>query len=285
MENSLRVCATSGSEIITKIDDVDCCDEDGNSALLLACYSNSLESVKNLLNHGASPNLYRKSGSGPLFFAAQNGNLEIVKLLLQHKAEINAQNVIGATPLLIASQLGYSEIAGCLCSNGADVTLALYDGATPLMMAAQNGHLSVMRILCENKADVNITRVDHVSPLWIAAQNGHNNVISYLLEQGARDIEDYNGMTALFKAVTKGYHEVVKTFLKNKSSVGLSQCGYTPMHGAAFCGHEEIVIELLNYGADPDFLDKDGKDPAKIASEKGFQSLSELITTQQSITF
>lgn len=292
MENALRLSGASGSrqklqEILdsNSLDDVDCCDEDENTALILACFSNSTECAKLLLEHGAKVNQYRKSGSGPLFFAAQNGNLELVQLLIQHNAQINTQNVIGATPLLIAAQMGHSDVVKCLCSNGADVALALYDDATPLMVAAQNGHIDAVRILCEYKSDVNAIRVDGVSSLWMAAQNGHESVISYLLDQGALDNESYNGMTALFKAVTKGFHGAVKAFLAKKPSVGLSKCGYTPMHGAAYCGHEDIVIELLNYGADPDFLDKDGKDPAKVASEKGFESLAQLIMTQQSITF
>jgi len=63
------------------------------------------------------------------------------------------------------------------------------------------------------------------------------------------------------------------------------KCGYSPLHGAAYCGHQNVVIDLLKYGANPDSIDKDGNDPATISSLKGFETLSEMIASQQSITY
>jgi len=100
MEESLHHFAATGNgqailDLLKakKISNVDSFDDNGNTALILAAYSNSYFCVKILLENKASPTICRKSGTSALFFAAQNGNIQIVKLLLQYKARINSQNV------------------------------------------------------------------------------------------------------------------------------------------------------------------------------------------------
>ena len=34
------------------------------------------------------------------------------------------------------------------------------------------------------------------------------------------------------------------------------KCGYSPLHAAAFCGHQSIVEELISSGSNPDSKDK-----------------------------
>jgi hypothetical protein len=43
--------------------------------------------------------------------------------------------------------------------------------------------------------------------------------------------------------------------------------GWTPLHYAAFWGHDDLVELLLFYGADPDAIDNDGATPFYYASD------------------
>jgi ankyrin repeat protein len=61
----------------------------GQTALFEAVFSQQVETVRFLLEHGADPRLVSDDGAGPLFYACVSGNLEIVELLIQYGADVN----------------------------------------------------------------------------------------------------------------------------------------------------------------------------------------------------
>ncbi|XP_023218782.1 ankyrin repeat domain-containing protein 29-like [Centruroides sculpturatus] len=96
----LHVAAIRGNlNLLNKVLDsgkvyVDCKDEDGTTALILACANNHYECAKELLSQGADPSARRLTGTTALFFAAQAGYLEIVELLLKHGASVNVSSIV-----------------------------------------------------------------------------------------------------------------------------------------------------------------------------------------------
>lgn len=51
----------------------------------------------------------------------------------------------------------------------------------------------------------------------------------------------------------------------------------TPLHSAAMNGDKDCVEILLQYGADPDAVDGDGKTPLIIARESGFGDIADIL--------
>jgi cytohesin len=51
--------------------------------------------------------------------------------------------------------------------------------------------------------------------------------------------------------------------------------GWTPLHRAAYCGHVEIVMILLERGADPLIADNEGNIPLDYAEDSAIRSLLE----------
>jgi len=92
-------------------------------------------------------------------------------------------------------------------------------------------------------------------------------------------------MTALTKSIVKGHWNIVKIFLSKGTYVGVEECGYSPLHVAAFCGHQNIVEELILSGSNPDSKDKDGNSPTNLAFKEGYKQICDFIRQFQTITY
>ncbi|XP_037289472.1 uncharacterized protein LOC119183120 isoform X3 [Rhipicephalus microplus] len=214
---------------------VDCKDQEGTTALIIACANNNYDCAKELLEQGANPAAKRVTGTTALFFAAQGGYLDIARLLLEHNAPVDAASV---------------------------------DRATPLFVAAQNGHLNLVSHLIALNADINLKRTDGATALWIASQMGHTAVVAELLAHGAEvDSTRHDGATPLFKAAHKGYAGLVELLVKQGASLGLLKNGESALHAAALFDHLSVIKLLLAAGADPQLRNQDGLTPLDLAHE------------------
>ncbi|MGA2629450.1 MAG: ankyrin repeat domain-containing protein [Terriglobia bacterium] len=77
------------------------------------------ETVKLLLEAGASPNIKDNAGNSALILAAVEGQLEEVEALLAAGANVKTRNKSGKSALSIATEKGYAEIAQLLKKHGA----------------------------------------------------------------------------------------------------------------------------------------------------------------------
>ncbi|PGH18843.1 hypothetical protein AJ79_00256 [Helicocarpus griseus UAMH5409] len=122
-------------------------------ALRVAATQGHTEIVRQLLFHGANPNLERRFYFGnSLQAACYKGHREIVELLLQHKADPNAGNYQFGCPLQAASLQGHVEIVRSLIAYGADVNLKGGKYGCALEAARGRGHGEIVRILREEGA-------------------------------------------------------------------------------------------------------------------------------------
>jgi len=86
---------------------------------LHACIAlgNSLESLRLLLEAGASVNATQAGGYTPLHQAAANGNAAVIELLLEHGADKTACCDQGKTPAAYASERGHKDLAALLATT------------------------------------------------------------------------------------------------------------------------------------------------------------------------
>lgn len=104
--------------------------------LMLAANSGSVESVKVLLDKGASPSVaHEGNGVTPLVAAAVGGSSEMVRLLLQKRANVDQAESRNWTALCFAAQYGHHEIVDLLLASGADAGWVTAAGLTPWMLA------------------------------------------------------------------------------------------------------------------------------------------------------
>eukprot|EP00746_Dinoflagellata_sp_MGD_P168484 gnl/MRDRNA2_/MRDRNA2_99981_c0_seq1.p1 gnl/MRDRNA2_/MRDRNA2_99981_c0~~gnl/MRDRNA2_/MRDRNA2_99981_c0_seq1.p1 ORF type:complete len:254 (+),score=77.25 gnl/MRDRNA2_/MRDRNA2_99981_c0_seq1:79-840(+) len=93
---------------------VDAVDSDGLTPLIHAVDGERIESVKALLEAGASVNLSDSQGSSPLHYAALLGASDIVSVLLDAGADAKQVDEDGVTPADAARGEGHHELAEML---------------------------------------------------------------------------------------------------------------------------------------------------------------------------
>ena len=151
--------------------------------------------------------------------------------------------------------------------------------AVPLYYAALVGfHDLADRLLDAHPQDVHFRGGYHYTPLHAALNKGHRCVALLLLERGAEvDSRGLLDQTPLYVASSHGCTEVAQSLL-NRSADPNAVCrateepGYskrwTPLLVASYEGRLETVRVLLEYGADVNFPEFQGRSPLHIASSR-----------------
>ncbi|KAL2819848.1 ankyrin repeat-containing domain protein [Aspergillus cavernicola] len=110
----------------------------GNTALLAAIHSGSLETTERLIEHCSIVDCPDHQGRTPLARAAEYTERRIAELLMDSGAVVDFQDNNGRTPLSFAlSRLDSSVIDNLLLDHGADVNLIDAHGRTPTSWSAQ----------------------------------------------------------------------------------------------------------------------------------------------------
>ncbi|KAL2783690.1 ankyrin repeat-containing domain protein [Aspergillus keveii] len=95
-------------------------------------------------------------GETPLLVAVWSKTVEVVMILLRKGADPNKDLAQWLRPLTVAAQRGLVDIAGALLSAGADPEALDGTGRTPLSHAAEEGHVEVVRLLLRYGADISL---------------------------------------------------------------------------------------------------------------------------------
>jgi len=124
--------------------------------------------VRHLLASGAKANSRDRDGWTPLFYAARHGNQESVGELLNHGADPNVQAFhkpdqppnpnrhrafFGTTALHQAIKADQLDVVKLLLAHGAKTDLFCYGGFAALHIAAFLGRLQIVKALLESGAD------------------------------------------------------------------------------------------------------------------------------------
>lgn len=225
-------------------------DDDGNSPLLVAVATWSMDMASLLLQHQADPNFSpRDSELSPFTLAVRQNQVELVQLMLEHGANVNAQLPNGDTTLNACISHGVrSEILELLLSARADVNQKTRDGKTPLVQALTMKRLDLVKLLLDNGANPNLAGPKH--PLWPATYLPE--ALRLLIEKGAKTKMASGNMEL---ATSINSIESVKILLDAGVSPNLKKDGvYTPLCSAIRDDRDDIVALLLSRGADVNLM-------------------------------
>ncbi|MEA5542724.1 ankyrin repeat domain-containing protein [Limnoraphis robusta Tam1] len=245
-------------------------------ALLRAVESNDLTVVTDLVKQGANVNKRGPTNLTPLMVAAGRGYVQMTQLLLDAGADVyTIDSVTGASPLHKAAQSGVIDVAKLLLNHGAFLNLqSAIVGHTPLMDAVWSKKPPMVKFLLDQGAIIDIKGHhgadvwEFVSdqPTWTAGfttprkEKWGQQIYAYLKARQKADEEALK--QPLMEAVTNGDLDKVKCLIGegvdvNEPSpiVGDGNDGQNPLLVACFLGHSQIVVELLEAGANPHIVD------------------------------
>ena len=227
-----------------------------------------LATVQLLLERGANPSL---KGSldyqFPLQAACWHGSDEIVNALIAAGAEINAFGGKYHSALQAAACEGQADIMAALISAGAqvDATGGMY--GTAFAAAYREGYYVCTNLLYEHNASNRISAGLLGSPFGAALNGACQTLINFFVKRHDADINGYLGRrlgSPLHHCIKARYYAgedsdaelLVDLLVQNGADVnGLGPDefgGYfgTPLNCAAARGSTDIVVKLLDAGAD-----------------------------------
>ncbi|CAH1969286.1 unnamed protein product [Acanthoscelides obtectus] len=217
-----------------------------------------------------------ENGTTPLMVAAAKGRSSLVRELLAHGADPNVEDNDSWTALLNAAKEGYSDIVLQLLEHNAEIDHRDMGGWTALMWATYKGHTETALLLIERGADVNAHGNYHVSSLIWAAGRGRTEIVDALLRHGAKvNVGDKYGTTALVWASRKGHTEIVEMILRAGANVDTAgMYSWTALLVATYGNHIDVVSLLLEHKPNVNALDKDGCSPLTIACKEGYYEIA-----------
>ncbi|EKX55284.1 hypothetical protein GUITHDRAFT_57654, partial [Guillardia theta CCMP2712] len=181
-------------------------------------------------------------GNSALHLAMLGLHLECARFLLDIGADVNSLNDEGNTPLILCSICISEEAAACaklliemkadpeiqnLPSNGGG------GGCRALHYACGEGNMPVVKYLIEEaKVELRAVSNDMLTPLLCAMINNRSDVVSFLLktDAGLLDIPDSNGDYPLHFAVLENLVDMVLTLLQEGADpLKVNTRGETPL--------------------------------------------------------
>uniref|UniRef100_A0A8C8YRN5 Ankyrin repeat and SOCS box containing 9 n=1 Tax=Prolemur simus TaxID=1328070 RepID=A0A8C8YRN5_PROSS len=190
-----------------------------------------LLSLRNLISQGWPVNLVTADHVSPLHEACLGGHLSCANILLKHGAKVNGMTTDWHTPLFNACVSGSQDCVNVLLQHGA-TPHSESDLASPIHEAAKRGHVECVESLIAHGSNID-HNISHLgTPLYLACENQQIACAKMLLESGA--------------SVNQGR--------------GLD----SPLHAVARTCSGELASLLMDFGADTQAKNAEGKCPVEL---------------------
>lgn len=175
-------------------------------------------------------------------FAALRGDDLLLHQLLKRGLDPNEADHNGRSALHIAASKGSENCVLLLLDYGVDPNCRDSEGNVPLWEAMLGGHESLTKLLIENGASINNGEVGHFA--CTAAERNNLNLLEEIVQYGGDvTIPRDNGTTALHVAVSEDNTELVIFLLDQGADIDKPDGhGWTPRDLADQQGHEEIKL-------------------------------------------
>jgi ankyrin repeat protein len=195
---------------------------ENGTMLLEAARAGDAAKIESLIASGAPLEARDDARRTALLIATRANHVDAARALITAGADVNAKDDIRDTPYLYAGAQGRIEILKLILATGkADLKDTNRYGGTALIPAAEKGHPEAVRMLIEAGVDI-----DHVNNLgWTALLEAvvlsdggpvHQEIVGLLVDAGARNIPDRDGVTPLQHAQARGFAEIAERIQAGK---------------------------------------------------------------------
>jgi len=240
--------------------------EDGKTALILACQAKYIKIVCELLNNGANYNLKDNTGHNALSYAIENMDTAVADILV--KAGATLDNAIIDKTLFDACKSSNPKVVDIIIMAGANPNVKNKDGKTALILACQAKSFDTVKVLLQHRADYTIKDETGRNALSYAIENMDIAIVNILVEAGATL---YNTMIgdALFNACKLSNPEVADVIIRSKANINIkNKDGKTALMLCCMNNNYEVAKKLISAKCCLDILDDDNITALMIAASK-----------------
>uniref|UniRef100_A0A1X7TAB2 Phosphodiester glycosidase domain-containing protein n=1 Tax=Amphimedon queenslandica TaxID=400682 RepID=A0A1X7TAB2_AMPQE len=197
---------------------IDHTNEEGKTALMIACEKGHEDIVHSLLSAEANVNIQDNKGWTALMIASEHNHISIIHMLLQANANPHLKKSNGSNAVMIASGNGNDEVVELLISKGVDYKYQREDGWNAFMLACQNGHTQVVKLLLKKQVDPKVQRNNGGNAFMLACQFGHIQIVELLLKEKVDpNVQRNDEMNAFMLACHSGHSQIVELLMKEHS--------------------------------------------------------------------
>ncbi|KAL4223226.1 Ankyrin repeat and FYVE domain-containing protein 1 [Mactra antiquata] len=253
------------SQLHTKLNEVD---NLGDLPLDLALKTQQESVAQTLVQHGVNTSSKDNTGKSLLHKAIKRGDEFSASFLIRNKADVNMCTHLDKetplhmtacfTPDVTSAEIieGMSRTAELLLDNGANINAQDTSGCTPLHSAIFCKNKSVFKVLLlKGKPNLELKNADGHTVLWLALQEGES------VDGKSEDFYSEDSFPALL--LMHG----------SNSNATEGDTGNTILHSLANTKNEKGAIFLATNGAKPNMPNNKGETPLHIACEKGLTDL------------
>lgn len=238
--------------------------------------SDAFELATDIILQGGQTNEEDSSGTTPWMIAVRKCNVDIIHLMLQYdifRQAFYAQDEHGNTDLHRALQKKHISLIKVFLDNNPNF-VKNDEGQTPLMLAAAIQDASITQTMihyysaCKNS--INDIDQNGNTALYIAMLNKNFSVAKYLIEHGALNITNKDGVTPWILAINQNNIPILECmmtycnlYVEEINSQGNN--GNTALHKAIEHKNTSFAIKLLLQHAAGNIANVHGKTPEYLA--------------------
>ncbi len=275
-------------ELILKAKQIDInqVDKDGRSLLQNAVLSGNTEIAHELIHNLIDVNIVDKNNKNVMFDAISYGDENIINKLLTTDINLNQKDLDGETILHKKEALQNDDLCEKLIRKGANPTICNNEGKNFLFHLATRGIEGgrLLDVAIEHGCNIN-AKVRHNNTILMETMLAFYKIPHHekerrisLLKMAENlvlkgiDINAINddGESGLFDAIRNHDYNICAFFVNKKVSLNLQNKKYqTPLLVAILEGisNIDIILLLLQNGANPSIKNDDGKDVLEILNE------------------
>ena len=216
---------------------------------------------------------------------------ELVKELLSHTFNLEKVNKIINSISVDLNTLSFNdELVFHLCckkdlfqavlwflDKRIDIEVQNSQKETAVFYAIHSKSSAILQVLIENKANINHLNMYNRTALQDAVISANSNrVVNYLLEVTSNISNcDIHGNNLIFDAIANGNFELIKKIASiDKIDINqVNEDGHTVLHKESVLRNTPLAIALMEAGANPTILDKNGNSFLFLVLSKGLESL------------
>lgn len=208
----------------------------------------------------------------------QNMNLEkLNKIYKELKLDLNSLYYQDEFILHYCCKKDLFQSVLWLISNGINIEFENSQKETAIFYAIHGKSSAILQTLIDNKINIDHLNIHNRTALQDAVISANNRIVNYLIEVSkALGNCDIHGNNLIFDAVANGNIDIIKKVgaLKEVNINQINNDGNTILHKEIVLKNNDLALLLMDLGADPTILDKNGKNFLFYAISKGIKNIS-----------